>query len=166
MCINESLFAIISPVCFHFLYLTFHFPILSIYFWWLAHTLHITFYSPILNIPPPFTSSITSSPPWPVTCFLHVWLGIGSLTVGSRQTTSPASVTAAAAAVAAAAGTTAGLVEQGSTVAHPGHATPLLPLLLLCTCFVNFSSSNSFFLLYPSLHPEHGSSEHDGWPHG
>uniref|UniRef100_A0A3Q2T9H8 calcium/calmodulin-dependent protein kinase n=1 Tax=Fundulus heteroclitus TaxID=8078 RepID=A0A3Q2T9H8_FUNHE len=35
---------------------------------------------------------------------------------GSRQTTAPASVTAAAAAVAAAAGTTAGLVEQGSTV--------------------------------------------------
>uniref|UniRef100_A0A8P4GN94 calcium/calmodulin-dependent protein kinase n=1 Tax=Dicentrarchus labrax TaxID=13489 RepID=A0A8P4GN94_DICLA len=46
-----------------------------------------------------------------------------------RQTTAPASVTAAAAAVAAAAGTTAGLVEQGSMVAHPGHATPLsLPL--------------------------------------
>uniref|UniRef100_A0A8C6NXU6 Calcium/calmodulin-dependent protein kinase (CaM kinase) II beta 1 n=1 Tax=Nothobranchius furzeri TaxID=105023 RepID=A0A8C6NXU6_NOTFU len=40
---------------------------------------------------------------------------------GSRQTTAPASVTAAAAAVAAAAGTTAGLVEQGSMVANPGH---------------------------------------------
>uniref|UniRef100_A0A8C5NG67 calcium/calmodulin-dependent protein kinase n=1 Tax=Gouania willdenowi TaxID=441366 RepID=A0A8C5NG67_GOUWI len=36
--------------------------------------------------------------------------------LGSRQTTSPASVTAAVAAVAAAAGTTAGLVEQGSMV--------------------------------------------------
>uniref|UniRef100_A0A673GCM9 calcium/calmodulin-dependent protein kinase n=1 Tax=Sinocyclocheilus rhinocerous TaxID=307959 RepID=A0A673GCM9_9TELE len=35
-------------------------------------------------------------------------------TLGSRQTTAPASVTVAAAAVAAAAGTTAGLVEQGS----------------------------------------------------
>ncbi|XP_035772267.1 calcium/calmodulin-dependent protein kinase type II subunit beta-like [Neolamprologus brichardi] len=54
-----------------------------------------------------------------------------NFSVGSRQTTAPASVTAAAAAVAAAAGTTAGLVEQGITVAHPGHATPpTLPLLL------------------------------------
>uniref|UniRef100_A0A8D3AMK7 calcium/calmodulin-dependent protein kinase n=1 Tax=Scophthalmus maximus TaxID=52904 RepID=A0A8D3AMK7_SCOMX len=43
--------------------------------------------------------------------------------LGSRQTTAPASVTAAAAAVAAAAGTTAGLVEQGSTVANPGPQT-------------------------------------------
>lgn len=40
------------------------------------------------------------------------------LTVGSRQTAAPASVTAAAAAVAAAAGTTAGLVEQGDTAAR------------------------------------------------
>ncbi|XP_013866624.1 calcium/calmodulin-dependent protein kinase (CaM kinase) II beta 1 [Austrofundulus limnaeus] len=39
-----------------------------------------------------------------------------NFSVGSRQTTSPASVTAAAAAVAAAAGTTAGLVEQAKTL--------------------------------------------------
>ncbi|TRZ03787.1 hypothetical protein DNTS_006592 [Danionella cerebrum] len=37
-----------------------------------------------------------------------------NFSVGSRQTTAPASVTAAAAAVAAAAGTTAGLVEQAA----------------------------------------------------
>ncbi|XP_036952866.1 calcium/calmodulin-dependent protein kinase (CaM kinase) II beta 1 isoform X6 [Acanthopagrus latus] len=39
-----------------------------------------------------------------------------NFSVGSRQTTAPASVTAAAAAVAAAAGTTAGLVEQAKTL--------------------------------------------------
>ncbi|XP_037833924.1 calcium/calmodulin-dependent protein kinase (CaM kinase) II beta 1 isoform X20 [Kryptolebias marmoratus] len=39
-----------------------------------------------------------------------------NFSVGSRQTTTPASVTAAAAAVAAAAGTTAGLVEQAKTL--------------------------------------------------
>ncbi|XP_028313491.1 calcium/calmodulin-dependent protein kinase (CaM kinase) II beta 1 isoform X2 [Gouania willdenowi] len=39
-----------------------------------------------------------------------------NFSVGSRQTTSPASVTAAVAAVAAAAGTTAGLVEQAKTL--------------------------------------------------
>ncbi|XP_026198430.1 calcium/calmodulin-dependent protein kinase (CaM kinase) II beta 1 isoform X16 [Anabas testudineus] len=39
-----------------------------------------------------------------------------NFSVGSRQTTAPASVTAAAAAVAAAAGTTAGLVEQAKTM--------------------------------------------------
>ncbi|XP_026103715.1 calcium/calmodulin-dependent protein kinase type II subunit beta-like isoform X8 [Carassius auratus] len=39
-----------------------------------------------------------------------------NFSVGSRQTTAPASVTAAAAAVAAAAGTTAGLVEQAKSL--------------------------------------------------
>ncbi|XP_061586564.1 calcium/calmodulin-dependent protein kinase (CaM kinase) II beta 1 isoform X17 [Cololabis saira] len=39
-----------------------------------------------------------------------------NFSVGSRQTTAPASVTAAAAAAAAAAGTTAGLVEQAKTL--------------------------------------------------
>lgn len=79
--------------------------------------------------------------------FLHVWLGIWLLTVGSRQTTAPASVTAAAAAVAAAAGTTAGLVEQGITVAHPGHATPpTLPLV--CTCLWLFELLLLLFSLY------------------
>ncbi|XP_034026728.1 calcium/calmodulin-dependent protein kinase (CaM kinase) II beta 1 isoform X11 [Thalassophryne amazonica] len=39
-----------------------------------------------------------------------------NFSVGSRQTTTPASVTAAAAAIAAAAGTTAGLVEQAKTL--------------------------------------------------
>lgn len=89
--------------------------------------------------------------------------------MGSRQTTSPASVTAAAAAVAAAAGTTAGLVEQGSTVAHPGHATPSPTLLLFLypfyLIFQLISSSNSppFLPLSSTLLlPEHGSSEHDG----
>ncbi len=113
-----------------------------------------------------------SFPPCPVTLFLHAWLGIGLLTVGSRQTTAPASVTAAAAAVAAAAGTTAGLVEQGSMVAHLGHATPP-PLLLLCSCLLHLILILPLllYLLFhfslppPSLLPQHGSSEHDGWPH-
>ncbi|KAK5932060.1 hypothetical protein CgunFtcFv8_003795 [Champsocephalus gunnari] len=47
-----------------------------------------------------------------------------NFSVGSRQTTTPASVTVAAAAVAAAAGTAAGLMEQGSTVEHTGLADP------------------------------------------
>lgn len=60
--------------------------------------------------------------------------------MGSRQTTAPASVTAAAAAVAAAAGTTAGLVEQGITVAHSGHANPPSPSLFLSFILNSFSS--------------------------
>lgn len=66
---------------------------------------------------------------------LCVWMyTLLCVLVGSRQTTAPASVTAAAAAVAAAAGTTAGLVEQGSTalwgpVPLPPYISTLLSLL-------------------------------------
>lgn len=104
----------------------------------------------LLNITPPFLHLDPLFLFHPFLTFLsllHVWLGIWLLTVGSRQTTAPASVTAAAAAVAAAAGTTAGLVEQGITVAHPGHATPpTLPLV--CTCLWLFELLLLLFSLY------------------
>ncbi|KAI5613061.1 calcium/calmodulin-dependent protein kinase type II subunit beta isoform X7 [Silurus asotus] len=52
--------------------------------------------------------------PWVCGAILTTMLVSRNFSVGSRQTTAPASVTAAAAAVAAAAGTTAGLVEQAA----------------------------------------------------
>lgn len=78
-----------------------------------------------------------SLPPPSHTVFFLVWLGTGLLTVGSKQTTSPASVTAAAAAVAAATGATAGLVEQGSMVASSwgGGVLSVIPLPL-CPCLL------------------------------
>lgn len=74
------------------------------------------------------------------------------VSVGSRQTTAPASVTAAA--VAAAAGTTAGLVEQGSaalqgtnlllpSVCTPQHIFPLR-FLYPFLCLTYFFSLSCF----------------------